>query len=291
MARNVALVVCAGFVAGAIIAVSDFDESRWLYNGWIRLSTLIVTTGLLMWAASMLPGRRFRRAIQLSAVLALLVHLVLVVVLYNQRLEYQEEIAEREIVAFESVVTLPDYHEPTEQESHEKPVETDTPETAQSELEVERQETPTETPQESQPTPEPGIVPEIVPSPIEKAELAEAALAASEPSQLSRQTTEAAPAADEPIAAPQQVRIKELEPIAADSQAIERTAEAQPEMAEAVEPQTDSPPVDIAAAEIARRETPEAPSDSPSLTSLDRSQATAVLPRCERCRNVEVSGG
>ena len=37
-----ALVVLAGFVAGSIVALSGFDDPRWLYNGWVPMGTLAV---------------------------------------------------------------------------------------------------------------------------------------------------------------------------------------------------------------------------------------------------------
>src|SRR5580698_390890 len=82
---NVALVVLAGFVAGSIVALSTFDDPRWLYNGWVRLATLAISVGLLIFAVNFVDSRRLRRNLQLAIVLSCLFHVVLMIVLYNQR--------------------------------------------------------------------------------------------------------------------------------------------------------------------------------------------------------------
>lgn len=287
---NVALVVLAGFVAGAIIAVSRFDDPRWLYNGWFRLTTLVITTGLLIWAASKIHNRRFRRTMQLATVLSLLVHAVLIAVLYSKRLAYlrEQELAEADVTVFEQPVTLPEYHEPDPEqpEEHEQPVETEIPEETEAPTDVQRQESEAETPQESRPTPEPGTTPQVEPSPMEKAELTEAAPRRSdEQSKLSRQTAKANPRPDEPVAAPQeqQPAPEQAAQMEAKSQPIERTAETKPEVARPSEQPAEETPIQRQVTQIARRDAAESlPTDSPSAPTLNRAlNEPRAVPKVE----------
>src|SRR5262245_1018687 len=169
---NVALLVLAGFVAGCIIALSSFDDPRLLYNGWARLASLAVTVGLLMWAATRLNSRRIRRGLQLATVLSLLVHMLLMVFLYNQRLAFLAQLEEdsETPVASQEIVTLPDYYikapDETQVEEHEKPVETKTPDETP-DTPVERDAPERDTPVEKMPTPIAGKTPEVQPTPVE----------------------------------------------------------------------------------------------------------------------------
>src|SRR5262245_64002024 len=155
---NVALLVLAGFVAGCIIALSSFEDPRLLYNGWARLASLAVSVGLLMWGASRLNSRRVRRGLQLATVLSLLAHMILMVILYNQRLAFfaQREEDDENPAAAQEVVTLPDYHikapDETQPEEHEKPVDTKTP-VETPETPVERDAPQRDAPVEQVPTP------------------------------------------------------------------------------------------------------------------------------------------
>ena len=285
---NVALVILAGFVAGAIVAISRFDDPRWFYNGWFRLTTLVVTTGVLIGVAGKLHSRRFRRAMQLAVVLSLLVHLVVIAVLYNQRLAtIEEQVAQTDVTVYEQPVTLPEYHEPDPEEpqEHEKPVEAEVSEETQSPTVVDRQQAQSETPQESQPTPEPGTTPQVEPSPVEKATLSEAAPRKSdEQSRLSRQTAQANPLPNEAIAAPSaKPSADQATPIEANTRPAERTAETKPELAKPSEQTPAETPLQRQVTQIARREAPETlPSESPSTPTLNRALNQAqVVPKVE----------
>ena len=272
---NVALVVLAGFVAGAIIAVSRFNDPRWFFNGWFRLTTLVVTTGLLIWVVTKLHSRRVRRAMQLAAVLSLIVHLIVVVVLYNQRFaDLEEQLAEAEVTVYEQPVTLPDYHEPEELQEHEKPVETEAPE-ENSAIQIEQQTAQAEIPLESQPTPEPGAIPEVEPSPLEKAELTEAAPRRSdEQSRLSKQAAKSEPWPNESIAAPQQELPPTEQSVAMEpaTRPVERTSESHPEISKPGEQSELRPaPMQRQVTEITRRAAPEpTPTDASSAPALNR---------------------
>ncbi len=245
---NVALVVLAGFVAGAIVAVSRFDDPRVFYNGWFRLTSLVVTTGALIWGASRLPTRNFRRTMQFATVLAILMHLILIGALYNRRIAYQQEqLAEADVTVLEAPVALPEYHEQETPQEFEQPVKTAEPEEAK-QTPIERQEAQAETPEQSRPTPEPGTTPQVEPSPIEKAEIAEAAPRRAEAqSQLSKQTAKAEPRPNEAIATPQeQIRSERPSELKPDMQPVERTAQDRPD---AVRP-TEQPPAQILARDL-----------------------------------------
>lgn len=271
---NVALVVLAGFVAGAIIAVSRFDDPRFFHNGWFRITSLALTTGALIWAASKLPTRSFRRTMQFATVLAILAHLVLIGALYNQRIAYQrEQMAEAEVTVLEAPVTLPEYHEQETPQEFEQPVETEAPEEVE-QTPVEREESQQETPQQNQPTPEPGKTPEVAPTPIEKVEVAEAAPRRTEDqSQLSKQTSKAEPRPQEAVAAPQeQIRTEQQPDLKPEVRPIERVTQAQPDAARPTEQPPAQVPIQRQVTEIARRDLPETqPTATPSMPTLNRS--------------------
>ena len=70
-----AILTLAGFVAGIIIALSDFaHEPRLLYSGWSRLASLLVTTGLLLLIAYRLRDQTLRRGLQLGALASIVLH-------------------------------------------------------------------------------------------------------------------------------------------------------------------------------------------------------------------------
>lgn len=138
---NVALLVMGGFVAGCIIALSEFDNPTWYNNGWVRLSTLVATLVFALVVASRLNNKLIRRGIQLAAILSLLVHMVLMVGLVNVGKEYLAEIIREadevptELEQQEERVTIPDYYfeevgesEKKVQQEFERPVQTRLPE-------------------------------------------------------------------------------------------------------------------------------------------------------------------
>ena len=131
---NLAIVILAAFVAGLVIATSDFQDSRLLHNGWARLIGVGISVGLLFWGVALLQGKMVRR-LQLCIILSLLFHLWLSIYLHDQ---YLALMAEREAESTARLneqyeeITVPDYHweqleEPQRQQEFEKPMETEAP--------------------------------------------------------------------------------------------------------------------------------------------------------------------
>ena len=195
---NVALVVLAGFVAGSIVALSSFDDPRLLYNGWARLTTLAVSVGLLIFAVNFVDSRRLRRNLQLAIVLSCLFHVVLMIVLYNQRvvqlaIQAAENDAAGELPSDDTEVALPDYNYTTPDQppqDFEQPVEVETPQPLPP-TPVTREVTQVKDPvPEVEPTPIPGTTPEVQSRPVERPEMEQAAPhKGAQPSLLSRHMT------------------------------------------------------------------------------------------------------
>jgi nicotinate-nucleotide--dimethylbenzimidazole phosphoribosyltransferase len=285
----VTLIVLAGFVGGVVIAVSRFDDPRWLSNGWFRLGSVVLTAGVALWLAVRLDSQRVRRAVQLSAVLSLLAHSVLMVLLYNHQLgmlALDDQAADVPLEVAEPPTLLPDYYTPPEQQQpeFEKPADVNTPDQATSE--VEREQTELDRPSDQgEATPLPGVEPEVSPAALQLREREQAAPRRSEESsRLSKQLANARAPAPE-SATPVDATVPAAEaPAAAQAsiQPVER--QEQPSAA-----QRDAPLPDPVlaprqeAVELARRPAdrsfPTAPS---SLASIDRRvnepQAGAAAP-------------
>lgn len=108
---NVALTVFGLCVAGVIVAESDFRTPILVYNGWVRLGSLVAVMGLLVWGMMRLDSYWSRR-MQLSVLVALIAHLWVAVYLHEQYLEMQllaSDAAAAEALEAQPIVTLPDY--------------------------------------------------------------------------------------------------------------------------------------------------------------------------------------
>jgi hypothetical protein len=140
---NCALLVLAGFSVGAVIAGSDFDDVRLLYNGWTRLAGLALTAGVLLWGMIRLRGAVQRR-LQLAVLLSLALHMALGLYLHqtNVRLAVESPLVDAGLFEESEPVTLPDYNFNSPQETppvqeFERPVATDTPDAAAEPMERE----------------------------------------------------------------------------------------------------------------------------------------------------------
>ncbi len=108
---NAALVVFGLCVAGVVIAESDFHTPVLVYNGWVRLGSLMALMGVLVWGMMRLDNYWSRR-MQLSVLVALITHLWAAVYLHEQFLEMAllaNEAAVNEPLEETPLVTLPDY--------------------------------------------------------------------------------------------------------------------------------------------------------------------------------------
>ncbi|MDY0165174.1 MAG: hypothetical protein RBS80_01435 [Thermoguttaceae bacterium] len=209
---NVALVILGAFVAGVVLATSDFDDPRVFYNGWVRMLGVLLTMGLLFGGVAYLQQKVIRR-VQLCVLLSLLFHLWLALYLHQHylRLLAQEELrrARHEEVVYQQI-TVPDYHweqtdQPETRQSFEEPVETQDLVDAEPEpLEPQTAERPM--PTQEKPDVEPAEQQRQQPSPadLRRAELSAPRRAeAAAGGQVSRQEWKQRPLPDEPIPEPE----------------------------------------------------------------------------------------
>ncbi|MBN2475030.1 MAG: hypothetical protein JXB62_10510 [Pirellulales bacterium] len=209
---NCAILILAGFVAGIVIAVSDFQDPRLLYNGWARLVSVAAMVGLSFWGVMWLQGKMLRR-LQLCVLVSLLFHLWLAMYLHEQYLallaQRETESAQQLAEPFERI-TVPDYHweqieEPEEHQTFEEPIETEAPKPSESEA-VKREANDPEMPTEVEPPKEPEIPQRQQPDPsvIRRAELSAPRRAdAAAGGQISRQQWRHRPQPNEPIPEPE----------------------------------------------------------------------------------------
>lgn len=130
---NCALLILAGSIVGVVVAVSDFDDSRLLYNGYVRLGLVGLIVLALFAAIRWLEGRVLRR-VQFCILVSLLVHFWIDVYLISSYLEARAEMENRRREAVEDPadrLTTPDYHitdeRPSEfQSAYEEPTSTPT---------------------------------------------------------------------------------------------------------------------------------------------------------------------
>ena len=191
---TILLLVFAGVVTGLIIARSDFYSPHVLHNAWFHLFVNTVLVGVLMWASSQLRGKVLMR-VQISVLLSLLMHLVLLIgfMTVNVPSSVLAKKPASDKLSREDLVTLPDYGVPVQQFQEEQPFEKPV-ETPEPQEQVEKpQKTPVEHPQpETQkPTTEPQKSETTTPA---KVQMERAETSASRPSetlagaQLSRQS-------------------------------------------------------------------------------------------------------
>ena len=77
---NVALLVLGSFLVGIVLAYLRFDDPRWYANAWTSLALIPLIIGGAMIALQFVNNRVVRRAVQFSAVLSLLIHVVLLII-------------------------------------------------------------------------------------------------------------------------------------------------------------------------------------------------------------------
>jgi len=208
---NCAILILAGFVAGIVIAVSDFHDPRILYNGWARLVSVGVMMGLLFWGVIWLQGKMLRR-LQLCILVSLLLHLWLAMYLHEQYLALlaQQEAESAQVVESYEQITVPDYHweqieEPEQQQTFEEPIESEAPKPTDPES-VKREADDPEMPTEVEPPEEPEMPQRQQPNPAvtRRAELSAPRRAdAAAGGQISRQQWKHRPRPNEPIPEPE----------------------------------------------------------------------------------------
>lgn len=199
------IVLFGGFLAGVILSYLRPDDPRWYANAWTALLALPVLIGSLIILLTYIDNRRqIRRAMQLAIMLSIIANVVLIVSLDREIFsrislstsEVSKSVQRREVV-------IPEYHprqmNPSERQLDlERPVETESPQQAPTELA--RQES-----SEEQSEPQPTMVPEVqatpAPNVVQRKSPDEATPRHSEePSQLSRRLIARAPGTSQPVA-------------------------------------------------------------------------------------------
>jgi hypothetical protein len=194
----IALVVLAAFSMGVSAAYLRFNDPRLLHNAATWLILIPLGTATFMFAFYLLDNRTLRRSMQFSAVVCAIIHLALVVQMYETGFFTAAVLPtpDARIIERRPPSTIPEYRpqqmlpaEDRPQQDHEKPVETQTPEPTPEPEEVVRTETPRDVaPPQQQPIPVPEAVATTEPNIIKKPQPNEAAPKAAEtPSKLSRQ--------------------------------------------------------------------------------------------------------
>lgn len=295
---NVALLILAGFVAGAIIAKSAFvDEPRLLYNGWMRLGSLAVTAGVLMWVASRITSHRFQRALQLAALVSIILHVLLIAGLYRQSDRPMRNLFEPDARVAENAppepppVVLPEYHlegpsEQPQENTLSKPVEA----LARDDRHSVPQKQPPRKQQPPEPAPlkplqEPAAPPkvDIKPNSVKMAERQEAAPRRGEPSKLSKRPAEARINPENPVPATPDTKITEQQPAKIAPKVSHSRRETKSPAADAakVSDQELSQPLrQQTATKLARREKRESREELPSTPTAPKAlNKPAALPR------------
>ncbi|MGD0900761.1 MAG: hypothetical protein ABR915_23255 [Thermoguttaceae bacterium] len=128
---NCAIVVLAGFVAGIVLANSDFHDGRLLYDGRLHLGIVGGLVVLTLVVARLLQGK-IRRRLQLCILLSLLVHLSGAYCVYCNPVTLSivaDRGGDRRDLPPDEDFVAPDYHwvqaeEPDADQAFESPVET-----------------------------------------------------------------------------------------------------------------------------------------------------------------------
>jgi hypothetical protein len=170
-----ALLLLTGVAAGLIALASDFNDTRWLYNGWTHIVGLVLVMGSLLWIMSKLRGR-MRQRMQAAVLVSLFLHITFGFYIHRTSVAVSddngEDDAREEQVADAPPVTLPDYTPTvaedgvaTSPEIFERPVDTLRPEAAREAIDRQMIDAPTSV--ASRPLPSAELTPTVDPARIE----------------------------------------------------------------------------------------------------------------------------
>ncbi|WP_254509414.1 hypothetical protein [Anatilimnocola floriformis] len=188
----IALIVLGAFSIGVSLAYASFSSPNWESNAWTYVVGVPVIVGGLMLGFTLLDNRMWRRSIQFSAVIGAIIHLALVVQMYQTGLFVAQSpptspdarVIERRPHKPVSIHRTPiQATEERPQQDHERPVETAAPELSTPAAETARIETPqnrppaapTRQPPIAVPVPVPASIPTTEPNLTKKAQPNEAA--------------------------------------------------------------------------------------------------------------------
>ncbi|MBP89168.1 MAG: hypothetical protein CMJ64_21030 [Planctomycetaceae bacterium] len=208
----IALFVLGGLLVGTVLAYMRFDDSRWYANAWLWIFKIPILVCCAIWVLRYVESRTLRRGIQLSVVLCIIVHWLILIVSIETNIfsrfwvEFQE-IADSRQPREQLVEPLYDEVQLERHEQHQeqdllRPVETETPDIVMEELQPEETEPEPTTETPPTPTPEPEIT--VRPNVVERQVPAQTAPRAAETaSRLARQTPTVKPRPNKRIATPQ----------------------------------------------------------------------------------------
>src|SRR5262245_29568410 len=83
---NIALVVLGGFLIGVTAAYGRFTEVPWYLNAWLAVFTIPLCIGGAIVAFHYIDNRMVRRSLQLSVVLATILHVFIIVQLVETKI-------------------------------------------------------------------------------------------------------------------------------------------------------------------------------------------------------------
>jgi len=194
----IALVVLGAFSMGVTASYLKFRDTPWYANAtlWLVIIPLIVVGFML--AFRLVDNRMFRRSMQFSIVVCVILHLGLVVQMLETTLFNREETVAKnsQIIEARPPKILREYHpsqilpdEDRPRQDFEKPVEVETPQPQPEPEPVERQQSEQEVAPPPQPVPVPESVPTTEPNVVRRQQPNEAApRQAAQASKLSRQS-------------------------------------------------------------------------------------------------------
>ncbi len=197
---QIALVVLGAFSMGVSAAYLKFSQSPWYENALTYLVLIPLLVGGFMVAFHFIQQEWLRRSMQLSIVLAAIIHVAIVVQLKETillALFDDDLVTDKEVIETRAPKIVQEYREhqhiPEQdrpKQDFEKPVETKTPEPKPEPEQITRQETRPEQPQApQQPIPVPEPVPTTDPNIVRRQQPNEAApRQADQASKLSKQT-------------------------------------------------------------------------------------------------------
>ncbi|WP_442485220.1 hypothetical protein [Aeoliella sp. SH292] len=123
--------VWAALLTVLIVMLGGFDDTRFFYNGWVRLLGMLATWGLLAWAANS-KGRRMSQRLRLGAAASLAFHTAVAIALLFAHLTFvftepEVDVVRNIVIEPKEVPRLVDVTPPveTEEPAIEKPVPTD----------------------------------------------------------------------------------------------------------------------------------------------------------------------
>jgi len=165
----VAMVVLGGFLAGSVLAYLRLDDPRWFANAWTWMLVIPLVIAASLVALAWTGNRLLRRTMQLSIILGVIFHVVLIIISVEtdvfQRV-WVEVLASAERPPQKRVAKLPDFrswqHDPERRTRRdlERPVEVHVPEpTIDTPRQEQTQLSPPEAAMPPQPVPEPQDVP------------------------------------------------------------------------------------------------------------------------------------